>query len=321
MKKSKIIVPALGLLLLSTAASVSGTVAWFTANNKYHTTVGSFAVVKTNDDLKVDLTAGVGTKVATDAIQLEKVFSVGDPASDVTFKSKLTDASFDPTAKMLIEPDANGENVKAKTAAADLLDAESSLVRATIDDPEVANDETKIYSCVTWTMTFKVSFGAVATNYALFLDNSDSASKSRFTTTGTTTAKGFRLAFVTSEYTTIWADLQGEDTEHNQLCKYAPNASATVGSALPDGVVVPAANLIDKDYEEDLPAANTAYDTVKVRPDCLGKIAYQANSVVSFPVTCIAYYEGTDPEIRNRDSATEYEAVDVVLDFQIVKVA
>lgn len=33
MKKTKIIIPALGLLLLSTAASVSGTVAWFAMNN------------------------------------------------------------------------------------------------------------------------------------------------------------------------------------------------------------------------------------------------------------------------------------------------
>ena len=32
MKKTKIVIPALGLLLLSTAASVSGTVAWFSAN-------------------------------------------------------------------------------------------------------------------------------------------------------------------------------------------------------------------------------------------------------------------------------------------------
>ena len=34
MKKTKIIIPALGLLLLSTAASVTGTVAWFSANAK-----------------------------------------------------------------------------------------------------------------------------------------------------------------------------------------------------------------------------------------------------------------------------------------------
>lgn len=33
MKKTKIIVPALGMLLLSTAASVTGTVAWFSMNN------------------------------------------------------------------------------------------------------------------------------------------------------------------------------------------------------------------------------------------------------------------------------------------------
>ena len=33
MKKSKIIAPALGVLILSTAASISGTVAWFSANN------------------------------------------------------------------------------------------------------------------------------------------------------------------------------------------------------------------------------------------------------------------------------------------------
>ena len=34
MKKSKIIIPALAMLLLSTTASITGTVAWFTANNK-----------------------------------------------------------------------------------------------------------------------------------------------------------------------------------------------------------------------------------------------------------------------------------------------
>lgn len=45
MKKSKIIVPALGLIALSTAASITGTVAWFTANNSVTITGMS---VKTN---------------------------------------------------------------------------------------------------------------------------------------------------------------------------------------------------------------------------------------------------------------------------------
>ena len=307
MKKSKIIVPALGLLLLSTAASVSGTVAWFTANNKYHTTIDSFAVVKTNDDLKCQLGAGVGTSVSTtdpEVILLEKS----------SYASKLSDASFDPTTNTLIEPDANGENVKAETAASGLLAAESSLVRATIEDAP----KTKIYSCVTWTMTFKVSFGAVATNYALFLDNT--AGKSSVTGGSGNTAKGFRIAFITEEYTTIWADLQ-DDADCKYISSAAVDPEDDTKKALPAGTAVPAANLIDKDYVTALPAANSAYDDVKARPDCLGKITYSANSVVSYAVTCVAYVEGTDPEIHNIDSAAEYEAVDVVLDFQIVKVS
>ena len=38
MKKTKVIIPALGLLVLSTAASVTGTVAWFSANNSVSAT-------------------------------------------------------------------------------------------------------------------------------------------------------------------------------------------------------------------------------------------------------------------------------------------
>ena len=47
MKKTKIIVPALGLLLLSTAASVTGTVAWFAANTTV-TATGMSVTVKSD---------------------------------------------------------------------------------------------------------------------------------------------------------------------------------------------------------------------------------------------------------------------------------
>ena len=47
MKKTKIIVPALGMLLLSTAASVTGTVAWFSANAQASAT-GMNVQVKSN---------------------------------------------------------------------------------------------------------------------------------------------------------------------------------------------------------------------------------------------------------------------------------
>lgn len=52
MKKSKIIAPALGVLILSTAASISGTVAWFTANNSVSVT-GMSVRTKVSSNLMV----------------------------------------------------------------------------------------------------------------------------------------------------------------------------------------------------------------------------------------------------------------------------
>ena len=65
MKKTKIIIPSLGLLLLSTAASVTGTVAWFAANATV-TANGMAITAKTDSEFLViskssDLTANAAT--------------------------------------------------------------------------------------------------------------------------------------------------------------------------------------------------------------------------------------------------------------------
>lgn len=52
MKKTKIIIPALGMLLLSTAASVSGTVAWFSMNNSV-TVTGMTVTTKVSSNLLI----------------------------------------------------------------------------------------------------------------------------------------------------------------------------------------------------------------------------------------------------------------------------
>ena len=52
MKKTKIVVPALAVLLLSTAASVSGTVAWFSMNNSV-TVTGMTVTTKVSSNLQI----------------------------------------------------------------------------------------------------------------------------------------------------------------------------------------------------------------------------------------------------------------------------
>lgn len=58
MKKSRIIVPALAMLTLSVAASVTGTVAWFTASRTASMSVENLAALNTTGNLEMSLTAG-----------------------------------------------------------------------------------------------------------------------------------------------------------------------------------------------------------------------------------------------------------------------
>ena len=175
MKKSKIIVPALGLLLLSTAASVSGTVAWFTAQRTYELNAGNFAVVNTKDNLTCLLGAGVGT-------------SANNAGKAITLANndyKLTDASFDHVNEKFVEPDGEGTNI-AKIIALNDGSLGTKLVR-----------ETNVYTAFTWTMDFSLAFGGVSrTSYLYFNVNASWVKKSDDTAISGTTGEGFRIAFI-----------------------------------------------------------------------------------------------------------------------------
>ena len=62
MKKTKVIIPALGILLLSTAASVTGTVAWFSSNASVSAT-GMSVRAHTDEALVIGLSHTVGSAV------------------------------------------------------------------------------------------------------------------------------------------------------------------------------------------------------------------------------------------------------------------
>ncbi|MDY5669889.1 MAG: hypothetical protein SPF87_05590, partial [Bacilli bacterium] len=63
MKKSKILVPAVALLALSTAAATTGTVAWFTTNNSVSAATMT-AHVNDLKDLRISVTSADTWKVA-----------------------------------------------------------------------------------------------------------------------------------------------------------------------------------------------------------------------------------------------------------------
>ena len=89
MKKTKIIVPALGMLLLSTAASVTGTVAWFSMNNTT-TVTGMMVRTKIGDNLYIagaEVGTGMPASTAYATQRVDAVRGLLDPVSTVDGES------------------------------------------------------------------------------------------------------------------------------------------------------------------------------------------------------------------------------------------
>ena len=267
MKKSKIIVPALGLLLLSTAASVSGSVAWFTANRTFNTEIGSFAVTKLDGDLSCAFTAGVGT-----SLEASSNANIRDSAGNVLVvetdgtANLLGDASFDHTSGKLYT-DNPDETTEAGVNTDNFLD----LGLSSSGNWEVADN---VYYAVQWTMTFTYTYGANPSAVGLFFDVAHSSATG--STAGTDAA--FRIAFVTSDDAIVWAPKQAQLSTiqkyvsgEDEMTSYDADELICSGETInpnADGV----ASTSDEDY--------------------LGSFA-TGSTTATVAVTCTAWYEGT----------------------------
>ena len=112
MKKTKVIIPALGLLLLSTAASVTGTVAWFSANA---TVSASSLSIKANVDANLFIENGI--VAAVDSVTHTTATLSGDGVS----ATKVAPVDFDQTDGLIARVPAtystNPDVAEAGTAA------------------------------------------------------------------------------------------------------------------------------------------------------------------------------------------------------------
>ncbi len=254
-KKSKIIVPALGLLLLSTAASVSGTVAWFTANRTFNTTVGTFEVTKLDGDLACTMAAGVGTSKndSTGAIEVK--------TSGVA--NKMGDASFDHTSQKVYtdNPDVTNESG---------INTTSFLDKGTASEAnwKVSNN---VYYAVQWTMNFSYTFGADASSQGLFFDKNDSST----TNSSKDSDKAFRIAFIATD-TIVWAPEQNAASQKYVHATSGESALASYGT-----------ELLCKDT-----STTKAVDGTTATTSHLEYLGSFTTSSTTIQVTCVAWFDG-----------------------------
>lgn len=327
MKKSKIIIPALGMLLLSTAASVTGTVAWFTSMQTGQAEITSFAVTKTGGTLTVSMGAGVGTVLSGSTITL---------GTNV----KLTHGSFDHTQDAIWKPnDALDTFTKVTRASAEATD---SAYQWSVDGS--ASQAGTLFYAVSWTITLSYEFQADARNVYVFFDGTPSAtatdssvagsyfthSKADSNDTGTYekfTYMGFRLAMLntstnggnTAGPKLIWAPGQSavaDEKYQNGATATSQGVYASSGTATVPNTYVSTGSLLDANFPATVGAFNFRSGDVPAnptqQPNYIGTFVKPASGASTILLNCVAWFEGNDSNVVD---AAELDQVSASMKF------
>ena len=286
MKKSKIIVPALGILAFSTAAAVTGTVAWFTANRLATVKNDQITVVNPEEGLilykvvKVANTkvTGVNGSGVPDTPNLASVTH----ANDGTNQGVLRDASVD----------LSGSTVAAYKSILN----ESTGVRTGFEALDALTDkDTKkfdgkdIYYLTAFTASFKVNRVDTAHDASLFLDVANSTITEPNYATAGKASKALRFGFKTADQWFVWAPLTEDDTV-KYVHKDGENAPAE--TALTTGQFVKGTTTTSSLDDSSGPMAKA---TATAYPEYLGILKDDAD----LDVTIYTWFEGSDSNCVN----------------------
>lgn len=285
MKKSKIIVPALGLLLLSTAASVSGTVAWFTASSSASFETNTFTVASSAGTLARTLVAGTGTALSAE-----------DGSADSTkiqqaTNTKLTDGSYNHSTGVVWSHNMNTPANDTTHCISKGTDSGTNWQAGTLGTDT-------LYHAVSWTVNFTYTFGSSNANQDFYFDVTSTMTASGIATNDT--AKGFRIAIISTN-TIVWAKLQ---TASN--CKYIDSDTGTgITSQAKDYVA--ADHLIDSAVTTSMEGV-VASDAVASNTSAINYLGTFTTGSATLSVKFVAWYEGTDPNVVNESTKTPVSA-------------
>ena len=313
MKKSKIIIPAAAILALSVGASVTGTVAWFTAARTVSFGVSNMAVINTAGDLGVSLTAGTGTKIS----------SSEDSTTSVEL-SYLRDASYDAIGDKAYVATLNNDGSKVTGTR----NVEKTLAESVSITENSSSSYKNVYVINEWTATFKTS--SVAVNY-LYFNPTNTVSNIDGTIGEKSVYKAVRVAMRNTaegdKHTVIWAPYTTDNSVYyvNNAGTLAESQTSNV-APIPENYLTVTGNaestlvgkytsvetknlvakhgtaLVSEGISKDAAEANTALLSTKLQ----GKHKVGEQDVESNPsITFTLWFEGLDPNCISATDITE----------------
>ena len=302
LKKSAVVIPALARIAVTAAASVSGTVAWFTAAKTVTATAGQFSASYNDGNLSVKASSWMAdtNRVGSGETPNQTILSIPTEGKDVTVTEGVTftDASYDLKTDTLYS-----DQVKDDGSDPDTFESKGNSV--TQNNQWVSNVANKVVYGVVWKYTFTYKFGAdIANNYDLMF----SPSKSELNTAANTGA-GLRIALVGN----------GFDNDKNKNAVVFANESydkdATSHISGTDGSTTPYKSLYMTHATKDETLTEGVSHTDK--RGYLGTFAPKtANTDVTMDVRVVTWFEGTDNHVVSTQSLG---TASVKLGFKVVK--
>jgi hypothetical protein len=291
-KKSKIIVPALALITTTTAASVTGTVAWFSANRAATVTASQFQATDSEGNLQVLAKKGVGTtSTATTA----------GTTSAVTVDGLLTHGSYNAAGSGKTTGELYVANISEHTSTGDSDTATYEVTGYTSMGDISGNTGTtitpssypwmagqtadstpkKIWYAVSWTI-----------DISLASEGNELATKMVFVNFNKTTFEnsadvnqGFRVALMDGAHTYII----GNDGQTNHV----------TGTTTSDVAAW-------KPYHQFAENYTAVQDNAsKSASEVVGNgFLFELSGTTAKTVTCVAWYEGEDTNVVSSTSNT-----------------
>ncbi|MCI7267760.1 MAG: hypothetical protein MR501_01160 [Mollicutes bacterium] len=279
MKKSKIIIPAAAILALSVGASVTGTVAWFTAARTASFTGNNLAVVNAAGDLKVTLSAVTGCSLSADSKSVNLTY--------------LRDASFDGSKVYVADLSQDGTKIIGLSEAA-LGSYTTAQVK--VDDEVLPKN---VYKINQWTATFATS--SAEKTYLFF--NPDQAKSFVSSATGTainpatnSIYKSLRVMMKCGEKTMVWAPYTTDETIYHvtkataSLDIDATTQPANMVTSYGDSIGV-TSNVVKKVSTSEVISERSSSTDAANAIYCLSTDLTKDASKV---VTCSLWFEGLD---------------------------
>ena len=288
-KKSKfVILPALATLVLTGVASVTGTVAWFTANRVATVTGGKFQTGTNDGNLIVTLSDGKGVTLSDEKNSAAQTITVDD-------KVKLLDASY------------SGVDLSDKNGTpfwTDVQNGGETKYQAVAQ--QYAADSNYWYG-LSWKMTFSVDVTNTSSNYDIFFDVA--SSKAQDSNTNGNTSTGFRTYMKSGTNDAIvWAPFSSQEQVNGTTDSQKGYVSSTTNTAQYSIASATTHGLISTDNTSLNPAAlDKAADNTK-RGDWLGTCTISTETKkATLDVQVVVWFDGLDANMvtENLDKISE----------------